>query len=176
MITPKRDRSLYLKNYHARPEVKARQKISAKKWRENNPLYLREWKKNNPEKVKESARKTRKNSYFLQKENIKKSNMKARLECLNHYSNGIPKCVCCEEKEIMFLALDHIDGGGNKHRKGKGNITRWIIKNNFPPIFQILCHNCNLAKGFYGKCPHLGYTTIKKSSINKNGSHTIISE
>ena len=30
----------------------------------------------------------------------------------------------------------------------------WIIKNNFPEGFKILCHNCNNAKGFYGKCPH----------------------
>ena len=28
------------------------------------------------------------------------------------------------------------------------------IKNNFPKGFQILCHNCNIAKGHYGKCPH----------------------
>ena len=21
-------------------------------------------------------------------------------------------------------------------------------------IFQVLCHNCNMSKGFYGYCPH----------------------
>ena len=32
----------------------------------------------------------------------------------------------------------------------------WIVKNNFPKGFQILCHNCNLAKGYSknNKCPH----------------------
>jgi hypothetical protein len=32
-----------------------------------------------------------------------------------------------------------------------------VIQNNFPEGFQILCHNCNFAKGFprnNGKCPH----------------------
>ena len=33
-------------------------------------------------------------------------------------------------------------------------LSVWMIKNNFPKGFQVLCHNCNLAKGFYGKCPH----------------------
>jgi len=80
-----------------------------------------------------------------------------RIDILNHYSNNEPKCICCGEREIDFLALDHIDGGGNKHRREilkKCNMSAWIIKNNYPPIFQILCHNCNMAKGFYGVCPH----------------------
>lgn len=55
----------------------------------------------------------------------------------------------------MFLCIDHIDGGGNKHRAEiKGDFYRWLIDNNFPPGFQTLCHNCNMAKGLYGRCPH----------------------
>ena len=33
-------------------------------------------------------------------------------------------------------------------------LQKWIIENNFPKGFQILCHNCNVAKGLYGECPH----------------------
>ena len=33
-------------------------------------------------------------------------------------------------------------------------LGQWIKKNNFPKGFQILCHNCNVAKGIYGECPH----------------------
>ena len=30
----------------------------------------------------------------------------------------------------------------------RGQVLRnWIIKNNFPKGFQVLCHNCNYAKG-----------------------------
>lgn len=30
----------------------------------------------------------------------------------------------------------------------------WLKKNNYPPGFQILCYNCNCAKGHFGYCPH----------------------
>lgn len=79
-----------------------------------------------------------------------------RLEVLTHYSTGTPICSCCGETEIKFLAIDHVDGGGTIHRKaiGTSNMCYWIKKNGFPEGFQILCHNCNMAKGFYGICPH----------------------
>lgn len=79
-----------------------------------------------------------------------------RWAVLQHYSNGDPKCACCGEAIYEFLSLDHIDGGGTQHRKKLGSkyIVSWIIQNNFPPGFQVLCHNCNMAKGFYGVCPH----------------------
>lgn len=79
---------------------------------------------------------------------------------LEHYGGIPPKCKCCGESIIEFLSFDHINGGGSRHRKTKkfGNIYKWLILNNFPDGFQVLCHNCNQAKGFYGKCPH---ATIK---------------
>ena len=75
---------------------------------------------------------------------------------LNAYGN---KCQCCGEITNEFLAIDHINGNGKKHKndvvKNCGTqYYRWIIRNNFPKDLQILCHNCNMAKGFYGKCPH----------------------
>ena len=33
-------------------------------------------------------------------------------------------------------------------------IYRYLKIRGFPPGYQVLCHNCNQAKGFYGKCPH----------------------
>lgn len=69
---------------------------------------------------------------------------------------GGPICSCCGEKEFFFLSMDHIEGGGNKHRKsiGRARIYRWLKAQNYPSGFQVLCFNCNLAKGFYGHCPH----------------------
>lgn len=71
-------------------------------------------------------------------------------------------CACCGESHREFLAVDHMNGGGLAHRrsihpKGKasGNaFYQWLINNNFPPGFRILCHNCNQAIGHYGYCPH----------------------
>ncbi len=83
---------------------------------------------------------------------------KRRMLVLQFYGSNPPQCKCCGEQTIQFLSIDHINGGGNKHRKEIGGsgyaLYSWIIKNNFPDGFQILCHNCNQAKGYYGICPH----------------------
>ena len=88
----------------------------------------------------------------------KKYNQRIRMEALEHYSNGSPKCICCGENIIQFLGIDHIDGGGGIHRKQltKEGLTiyLWLRKNKYPNGFRVLCHNCNLAMGYYGKCPH----------------------
>jgi len=75
----------------------------------------------------------------------------------DHYSPGIHKCACCGEDNIEFLSLDHIHNDGASHRKKvpMSQIYTWLIKNNFPDGFQILCMNCNFTKGIYGKCPHI---------------------
>ena len=77
-----------------------------------------------------------------------------RLIALKAYGGDPPKCKCCGETENKFLALDHINGGGREHRKGKFHFYRWLALNGFPKGLQVLCHNCNMAKGFYGRCPH----------------------
>ena len=77
---------------------------------------------------------------------------KTRDEALERYGG---KCMCCGEKQKEFLCFDHINGGGGKHRKEVGSkIVVWLKKNNYPDTFQVLCHNCNMSKGFYGYCPH----------------------
>ncbi len=83
---------------------------------------------------------------------------------LNAYGN---RCACCGESQAEFLTVDHVNNDGSKHRQ---NYRPWskaksrresgasvyndIIKLGFPPDFQILCWNCNLAKAKHGQCPH----------------------
>jgi len=80
-----------------------------------------------------------------------------RQEVVDYYGG---KCACCGESEPKFLAIDHIGGGGNKHRRemsanGRGdNFAYWLKRNGFPKGYRILCHNCNMAIGAFGKCPH----------------------
>lgn len=92
-----------------------------------------------------------------------------RLTILAHYGG---QCFCCGERRFEFLSLDHINGGGTKHRQsintqGGWHFCRWIKKNNFPEGFQILCHNCNLAKGFYGRCPHERDRELARNDISE---------
>lgn len=80
---------------------------------------------------------------------------KVRDDVLCHYGG---KCVCCGESNFAFLVVDHINGGGVKHRNklkrwGTGFLS-WVKQNNYPEYLQILCANCNMAKAHLGKCPH----------------------
>lgn len=97
--------------------------------------------KANPEKVRENHRRYRE---------------KVRRQVLDAYGN---KCACCDESEPEFLALDHVNGGGNKHRRdarlsSPTQLRRHVIEKGFPPEFRLLCHNCNCARAWYGQCPH----------------------
>lgn len=60
-------------------------------------------------------------------------------------------CNCCGITEKSVLCIDHINNDGYAHRKQIGTrggiaLYLWIVKNNFPPLFQALCYNCNQSK------------------------------
>jgi hypothetical protein len=68
------------------------------------------------------------------------------------------KCACCGELEPTFLTIDHINNDGNVMRKihSSGHpFYNWLIKNNLPSGYQILCMNCQFGKAkCNGVCPH----------------------
>lgn len=91
------------------------------------------------------------------KEVMKGCHFRLKLKVLDRYGG---KCACCGEAEPEFLAIDHINNDGAEHRreigiKGGGTMFyQWLVKNNFPNGFQVLCFNCNFAKSQSGGCPH----------------------
>lgn len=106
---------------------------------------LRAWYQANKEHVKQKGIKYRRNQ---------------RLGVLIAYAGSPPKCECCGETILEFLAIDHVNGNGSRHRstisssRSSTRLYTWLRKNKYPEGFQVLCHNCNSAKGFYGICPH----------------------
>ena len=96
-----------------------------------------------------------------------------RLNVLQHYSKLLSNsesacCNCCKESEINFLAIDHIAGKkqmdsepeliklGYRSTFQTNGLIRWILNNNFPKGFQVLCTNCNTAQAYpknNNKCP-----------------------
>jgi hypothetical protein len=66
------------------------------------------------------------------------------------------KCVCCGETREEFLSIDHLNGGGRKHRKAiKQDLYNLLIQTGYPQEdFRLLCMNCNFSRGRYGYCPH----------------------
>ena len=96
--------------------------------------------------------------------------IKNKLRIISHYSNGENCCECCKEKHIEFLTIDHINGGGRKHRKEVGNFFAWVKRNNYPPGFRILCMNCNFALGKFGYCPHNNHLNTLALKLPDAGS------
>jgi len=167
----KAKRKEYLKKYHASPEARAKRKENDS--RPENVL-----------KRKESNARPERKAYMTARAltpefraQIKKGQDDMRLKVLEFYSkhlskSNIPCCNCCgENSHIEFLALDHIAGKkemdsepelvklGYSSTLTQRPLQRWIIDNNFPAGFQILCHNCNSAKGFLknnNECPMKG--------------------
>ncbi len=79
---------------------------------------------------------------------------KLKAETIEHYGKA---CACCGETNYEFLCIDHINGGGNKHREEVGagrNFYSWLKKNGYPEGFRTLCYNCNQSFGYNGYCPH----------------------
>jgi hypothetical protein len=68
------------------------------------------------------------------------------------------ECKCCKESNSYFLTIDHIQGGGRKHREEIGknglSIYNYLVKKDFPHEYQTLCYNCNWGKYINGNCPH----------------------
>jgi hypothetical protein len=64
-------------------------------------------------------------------------------------------CYCCGETFEPFLTLDHVRGDGKQHRKNNNNSRIYLDALKIKDIdrFQILCMNCNFAKGRHGHCP-----------------------
>ncbi len=89
--------------------------------------------------------------------NSAKYRRRQKLRVLSHYGvDGVPKCHCCGLDDPRFLCLDHINGGGTKHRKQEGHLKleRWLRQNGLPPGYRTLCYNCNASLGRFGYCPH----------------------
>lgn len=149
---------------------KEKLRINYPKYRERRVAYSRDY----YQKTREQALIKRRDSYQSDPERFKEAQKKyhaANTEAIAarqkekriRYRNEVlaaygGTCTCCGETDPCFLAVDHINNDGAMHRRqiGRGSmqIYRWLINNNFPMGFQLLCHNCNLAKAFYGSCPH----------------------
>jgi hypothetical protein len=132
---------------------------------QTNPEYYRqkarEYDRRNREKIRARVNAYRSRPEIREhlKECEREMKQNWKFSVLTVYSNGQPKCACCGETEIAFLTIDHINGGGRRHvaKKGVGGgigLYRWLIRNNFPDGFQVLCMNCNFARRRGRLCPH----------------------
>lgn len=162
------------KKYRSTPEYKELSRMYELKNKTKRQKQARIWRELNKEKISKQEKEY--NSRPDVKKRVKEysfeKRLKQKIQVYNHYSNYDIKCNCCGEKQIEFLTLDHINNDGSQHKKennisGGHKMREWIIKNNFPPGFQILCWNCNCAKGvdLENICPHQRQKEIGRAHV-----------
>lgn len=121
----------------------------------------RRWRQAHPEESRrrQTEKYSRNRDRYLA--SMKEVRRKRRAEVLARYGLGDPKCALCGDPHEEFLVIDHVDGGGNRHRKElklkSDGFYRWLIKQGFPSGFRVLCHCCNNALGSYGRAPERSY-------------------
>ena len=145
MRTKEQERLHSAARYKANPELF---KERARRWRIANPELARTKQRRAWEKIKSDPER-----YALYKARRKLERKTLKDAAFERY--GGPRCACCGEDTFQFLTIDHIEGGGRQHRTRSGpDIYKTLKAEGYPDGFQVLCYNCNCAKGVYGKCPH----------------------
>ncbi len=146
-------------------EVKAYAKTHNKIYREKNKEqlreYQREWFSKNKERAKIYHKLWCKSNNERTKQYAKRNRIRIKAEVLFAYGGKNPKCVCCGEKDVRFLTIDHIYDNGAEERKrinnkgGGYNFYFYLRSVGFPKHgYQILCYNCNCGRRYYSTCPH----------------------
>lgn len=119
-------------------------------------LYMTDYRKKHKEQFKMYHKrdyKKHKNTRLIRnREYARRRHLELKLKVLCHYGGNPPQCSCCSESEIKFLTIHHVMNNGKTDR-GKHIYAR-LVRNKFPSDFEVLCFNCNCAKGFFGECPH----------------------
>lgn len=149
---------------------KFNQKEYNKQWlrdhRKQQNAWLKEWRKRNPEKAKairdryykkhsekfiEAGKRYRERNRELVNQRARDKAQSIKLQVLQHY--GL-RCNNCGIDNPILLTIDHIMGDGAAHRRRDGwkgfKIYKYLLDNDFPEGFQVLCWNCNYLK-FYTK-------------------------
>ena len=172
MVQSKEERKAKVKEYQLRPEIKAKRREHAQSPEERKRRRARD---QSPEgRKRRRAIESRPETIAKRKDDREIS----RLKVLQYYSkvhsnSDVLCCRCCGlNSHTYFLSIDHILGSkqmdsipevvklGYSSKMRSMNLTNWIIANNYlkdlqTEYFQVLCHNCNLAKGYSedNKCP-----------------------
>jgi len=141
----------YDKDYYNRPDVKARHK-------ERMRIYHKGY--NQRPEVKERNRKYMRE--YMQRPKVKTYYEEYNQQYRQHLRKRFfemygGSCMCCGEKDIRFLTLDHVDGGGKEDRRERSKyaILREALSDLNVDKYQILCYNCNLGRSINnGVCPH----------------------
>ena len=134
---------VYHKEYYQRPEVKKHKREYMKEYMQRPKIKTYYEEHNQRPEVKEHT-----NDYY------RKYHKSLQRQFLEMYGGA---CICCGEKDIRFLTLDHVneDGANDRRRRSRATILREALSNLNTEKYQILCYNCNMGRSINnGVCPH----------------------
>jgi 5-methylcytosine-specific restriction endonuclease McrA len=107
------------------------------------------------------AWKLRNRAYCTQRDLAKRHAL--RKEFMAKYGH---KCTCCSERRYEFLTIEHTNGRVGKKRPPYQELEL-LARSGWPKTdLQILCFNCNSAKGIYGSCPHTWKNGARQKALN----------
>jgi hypothetical protein len=153
-IAKQKARERYLQK---KQEILAKCKAYYETQKEQHRSSVKKWEKKNKKRMDAYYARYRKENTQKIRQKNKRYKDRMREECFEHYGN---KCQCCGEHRKEFFAMHHIEGGGRQHRLSEkmlqqgGGIYLYLKRRGYPKNFEIQCHNCNAARGYYGYCPH----------------------
>lgn len=109
--------------------------------------------------IKEIERKRKDHTYSTNKVTIRENRYgrKLKQDVMEAYCNGKPRCQCCGLDNIDGLSIDHMHGRkqmGHERTFRSKVFYQYLKRKKYPKGYQVLCINCNSAKGKLGKCPH----------------------
>jgi hypothetical protein len=112
----------------------------------------RRWRQENPERQREASRQWRDENLERCREVDRERNQKNRAAVFDHYGWS---CACCGTADAP--AIDHVNGGGEAHRrelgtKGGSGMYNWLIRSGFPEGYQTLCQPRNNSKRDGDRC------------------------
>jgi len=149
---PEKARAANLRWRRAHPE-----QMKAHDFKHNHSERRKAWKMANKDALLARAREWAAKNPEVNRASHVDERRRMRKEVFDHYGG---KCVCCGESNQWFFTIDHVNNDGADHRRVLGRnmlghkFYRWLRRNGYPEGFQVLCFNCNCAKGFWGVCPH----------------------
>lgn len=127
-----------------------------KKWYKEHKAKRSFYSKKNYEKNKASILQKGKEYYYLHRQEVIKRNQEYQKIKTRTWRKEIisllgSRCVRCGFNDIRALEIDHIYGGGTKHRHIIGSGYRYyeeILKDIKDGLrkYQLLCSNCNRIK------------------------------
>jgi hypothetical protein len=104
-----------------------------------------------PEKIAENDVAAARRYYnFRRREAARRS----RPRLIAHYGGA---CACCGETAAAFLDVVDLRDSAPRDRERQLRLYAFLARPRPagpPPGFQVLCANCNHARGRHGSCPH----------------------